>query len=336
MTTELISCIPHLCYHMVEIIFLGSGGSIPTEKRRHPAILLRHEAYNILFDAGESVQMRIEPYGINRKMVIFCSHRHPDHTIGLVGLLLRFSLLGRQKPLDIFGPKDLIPWVRMAQEAIHIGTSFPTTVYGVENGFVWEQDEMKVRAFEVSHRGLALGFAFSYQRTRGKFLPEKARALGVPKGALWGKLASGETIFLDDGRRISPHDVTLSPGHGLKIVYSGDTRPCDNTRTAAKDADILIHEAMYTEEHGTLAEERGHSTAKQAAEIAAMSNVRLLILTHYSPRYYDGASILEEAREVFPTTILARDMMTVRLLYDGTLEVRQPDGHLRSFSAFRG
>lgn len=307
---------------MVEIIFLGSGGSIPTEERRHPAILLRHEAYNILFDAGEGVQMRIEKYGLNRKMVIFLSHTHPDHTIGIIGILLRFSLMGRQNPLEIYGPTNIIPWVKFAQESIHLGTSFPTTVFGVENDHVWEAGNARIRAFEVSHRGPALGYEFVYERPTGKFLPDKAKELGIPKGALWGRLAAGEHITLDDGRGVFPQEVTLPPERGLKIVYSGDTRPCDNMRRAARDADILIHEAMYSEIHSDLAEERGHSTAKQAAEIAADANVRLLILTHYSPRYENGDVILEEAKEVFPNTIVARDLLSIDLAYDGEIRIR--------------
>lgn len=306
---------------MVEIIFLGTGGSIPTEERRHPAILLRHEAYNILFDAGESVQMRVEPYGINRKMAIFCTHIHPDHTLGIAGLLLRYSLLGRLKPLDIFGPKDLIPWVQMAQDSIHLGTTFPTTVYGIEGDYEWTQGNATVRSFEVSHRGMAFGYEFRYARPTGKFLPEKAKELGIPKGALWGKLAAGETITLENGTQIKPEDVTLPAGKGIKVVYSGDTRPCDNVRKAATGADILIHEAMYTEEHSQLADERGHSTARQAAEIAAEAGARLLVLTHYSPRYENGNQILQEAKEFFGNVIVAKDLMHITLSNNGILNV---------------
>ncbi len=310
---------------MVDVIFLGSGGSVPTEKRRHPAILLRHEAYNILFDAGESVQIRLEPFGLNRKMSIFISHRHPDHAVGLIGLLLRFSLMGRTTPLDIFGPKDLLDFVRMAQESIHMGTSYETVVYGIEHGFTWDYGNATIKAFDVSHRGQALGYVFEYKRPTGKFLPDKAKELGVPKGALWGRLAGGESITLEDGSKVSPDDVTLPTKIGLKIVYSGDTRPCDNMREAAKDADILIHEAMYTEEHSQLADDRGHSTAKQAAEIAAKAKVKLLVLTHYSPRYDNGDQILEEAREIFTNTVVAKDMMSIILDYDGAVKIKLPE-----------
>ncbi len=306
---------------MVDIHFLGSGGSIPTEERRHPAILLRHEAYNILWDAGEAVQMRLEPFGINRKMVCMITHRHPDHVIGLTGMLLRFSLLGRIKPLEIYGPKELIPWIKMQQSTINLGTTFETTVYGIEEGIIWEKDFATIRSFEVDHRGYALGYEFTLSKPTGKFLPEKARELEVPKGSKWGRLAAGETIELENGTTITPSDVSLPAEKGIKIVYSGDTRPCDNIREASRGANILIHEAMYTEEHSELAAERGHSTAKQAAQIASDCDVGLLILTHYSPRYENGDVILKEAKSVFQNTILARDLMKVTLSYDGHVEV---------------
>ncbi len=306
---------------MVDIHFLGSGGSIPTEDRRHPAILLRYEGWNLLWDAGESVQMRIESHGINRKMIIFITHKHPDHNMGLAGILLRFSLLGRIKPLEVYGPKDLIPWVKIQQESINLGTTFPTTVYGIEEGVIWSDGFASMRSFEVDHRGFAVGYEFTITKPTGKFLPEKAEELGVPKGSLWGKLASGESIELEDGTVIKPDDVSLPADRGLKVVYSGDTRPCDNLRSAAKDADILIHEAMYTEEHSELAAERGHSTAKQAAQLASEAGVGLLILTHYSPRYENGDMILEEAKSVFDNTILARDLMKVALSNNGHIEI---------------
>ncbi|MHA1906078.1 MAG: ribonuclease Z [Candidatus Thorarchaeota archaeon] len=309
---------------MVDIHFLGSGGSIPTEKRRHPAYLIRYESWNILWDAGESVQMRIEPFGINRKMKIFITHQHPDHNMGLAGLLLRFSLMGRIKPLEVYGPKELIPWIKIQQESINLGTTFPTTVYGIEEGIIWSEGFASMRSFEVDHRGYAVGYEFTITKPTGKFLPDKAKELGIPQGSLWGRLAAGETIELDKGTVVKPSDVSLPADKGIKIVYSGDTRPCDNVRDAAKGADILIHEAMYTEEHSELAAERGHSTAKQAAKIALDADVGLLILTHYSPRYENGDVILKEAKTVFENTIIARDLMKVTLTNDGQVEVENP------------
>lgn len=311
---------------MIEIIVLGSGGSIPTQKRNHPAIAIRYEGWVLLFDAGEDVQRQFEKanIGLNKKMAIFVSHVHADHVLGLPGLLLRFSLLGRIKPLNIFGPKDLIEYVKVSQSTINIGTTFEAVVYAIEPGIIFQEQNLTVRAFEVDHRGYALGYEISWSRPTGKFIPAKAEELGVPKGPLWKALASGESIKLDNGTKVTPEQVTEPGPKPLKIVYSGDTRPCEELRTASTNADILISEAMYTTEHENLADERGHSTAAGAAKLAGDTGVQLLVLTHYSPRYYDGDEIIEEARSIFPNSVLARDHMRIRLARDGSCVVVKP------------
>jgi ribonuclease Z len=310
---------------MIDIVFLGSGGSIPTENRNHPAIAIRYEGWIFLFDAGEDVQRQFEKakLGLNKQLAIFITHNHADHVLGLPGLLLRFSLLGRLKPLDIYGPKELIEYVRISQLSINLGTTFETTVYAIQPGIVFQQGPITIRAFEVDHRGFALGYELSLQVPTGEFLPERAEELGVPMGPLWSTLAKGERVTLADGRIISPEDVTRPRPRPLKIVYSGDTRPCQSLREASKDADILISEAMYTKEHSDLAEERGHSTAEDAAKIALDAEVSLLVLTHYSPRYFDGEPILTEARAIFPNTILARDLLAVSLDKEGNPTIIQ-------------
>ncbi|MHA1933903.1 MAG: ribonuclease Z [Candidatus Thorarchaeota archaeon] len=312
---------------MIELVFLGTGGSIPTMGRNHPSVALKYQGYVLVFDAGEDVQRQFEAarIGLNKPMAIFITHQHGDHILGLGGLLLRLSLLGRIKPLSIYGPKALIDYVKMNQETINLGTTFPTTVYGIEESIVFSEEYASVRSFQVDHRGFALGYEFTYQRPTGQFLPEKAKELGVPKGPLWKSLASGNTVELEDGTQVEPGDVTSGKPKTLKIVYSGDTRPCQAVRDAAKDADILIHEAMYTMEHADLASERGHSTASDAAEIARDCCVKLLLLTHYSPRYGDGTEILNEARNVFSNAHLARDLLRIKLSLDGSIELNQSE-----------
>jgi len=312
---------------MIEFVVLGSGGSIPLPGRNHPAYLIRHEGWNLLFDAGEDVQRRFVEAnaGMNKHMAVFISHIHADHVLGLGGLLLRFSLLGRERPLQVFGPAPLLDFVRVNQDTINLGTTFPTTVHAIEEGIVFEKDNARIRAFQVDHRGFTLGYEFVYQRPTGPFLPEKARELGVPEGPLWGKLASGQTVELESEVSIEPAQVTGKQDKPIKIVYSGDTRPCKAVRESAEHANLLVHEAMYTEEHSDLAEERGHTTAREAAQIAKDAEVELLLLTHYSPRYGDGTTILAEAKEVFPNSMLARDLLRITFDSDGKHAVIPPE-----------
>jgi len=311
---------------MIEIVFLGTGGSIPTEKRNHPAIAIRYEGWVLLFDAGEDVQRQFEKaqLGMNKKMAIFVSHVHADHVLGLPGLLLRFSLLGRIKPLNIYGPKELIEYVKVSQSTINLGTTFEAVVHAIGPGEIFSQQDLSVKSFEVEHRGYALGYEIKWARSTGKFLPSKAEKLGVPKGPLWKLLASGESIKLEDGTTISSADVTEAGPEALKIVYSGDSRPCDELKKAAKGADILVCEAMYTSEHAVLAEERGHSTAADAANLAKETGVKLLVLTHYSPRYYDGEEVIGEALPIFANSVLARDLMRIQLCKDGSAVILKP------------
>jgi ribonuclease Z len=311
---------------MIEIVFLGTGGSIPTKGRNHPSIAIRYEGWVLLFDAGEDVQRQYEKsnLGLNKKMAIFISHVHADHVLGLPGLLFRFSLLGRIKPLFIYGPEELIEYVKVNQSTINLGTTFEAEVHAIKPGVIFQEQHLTVRAFEVDHRGYALGYEITWSRPTGKFHPSKAEELGIPQGPLWKALASGESVVLDDGRTVSSEQITEPGPKPLKIVYSGDTRPCDALRSASTDADILISEAMYTKEHSNLAEERGHSTAIGAAELARDAGTKLLVLTHYSPRYYEGNEIIEEARNVFPNAVLARDGMRIRLGRDGTAVVVKP------------
>jgi ribonuclease Z len=315
---------------MLEVIFLGTGGSIPTEgppRRNHPAIAIKHQGHIILLDAGEDVQRQLArgSIGLNKPMSIFISHMHADHILGLPGLLLRFALLGRIRPLRIYGPPELIPYIKTHQKTINLGTTFETTIHGIEGGTILEIKDLNVHAFEVDHRGFALGYEVVFQRPTGPFFPEKADQLGVPKGPLWSKLASGESITLEDNREIRPEDVTDKKPPPLKIVYSGDTRPCPSLKKAATDANILICEAMYSSEHSDLAKERGHMTAKEAATLALECNVGLLVLTHYSPRYEIGEDIIAEAQSVFQKSVLARDFMRISLETDGTFEIMHPE-----------
>ncbi|NWF95307.1 MAG: ribonuclease Z [Candidatus Thorarchaeota archaeon] len=304
----------------MEVVFLGTGGAIPTEGRKHPAIVVAHQGWNFLLDCGEYAQMQLERAGIgfNKNMVVLVTHLHADHVLGLPGVLLRLSLLGRTRPLMVYGPPGLIEYVRVCQATINLGTRFESTVYGIGAGPVLDIEDVHIRSFEVDHRGYALGYSVTRRRSRGRFLPERATELGVPMGPLWRQLSLGETVTLDSGKTVRPEDVTLEAGLGTKIVYSGDTRPCDTLRDASRDADLLISEAMYTSEHEHLAHERGHMTAAQAASIAAEARVKCLVLTHFSPRYdsVQGAPILEEAREIFPNTLLAHDLMRIKV-HDG-------------------
>jgi len=176
------------------------------------------------------------------------------------------------------------------------------------------RDGYEIAVFATEHRVDTIGFALVEQTRLGRFNPERARELGIPEGALWGRLHRGERVVLDDGRTIDAADLVGPPRRGRVLVYSGDTRPCDTLIAAAKGADLLVHEATFSTEDEARAKETGHSTAAEAARVAAEAGVRRLVLTHISPRYTrDAPELLAEARAVFPDVTIARDGFTVEI-----------------------
>jgi len=170
----------------------------------------------------------------------------------------------------------------------------------------------------------ALGFALVEATRLGRFNPDLAREIGIPEGPLWGKLHRGIRVTLDDGREIDPTELVGPTRPGRKLVITGDTRPSDATVEAAMGADVLVHEATFADEEAARAAETGHSTAREAADVAHRAGAVQLILTHVSARYSRDVSDLErEAREVFPNTVIARDGAEFEIAFKESLVVSQ-------------
>jgi len=174
-----------------------------------------------------------------------------------------------------------------------------------------------ISAVPVDHRGAtALAYVLAEDERRGRFDPERARALGIPEGPLWGRIHHGHPVTLDDGRVISPETLVGPARPGRRLALSGDTRPNEQLGDAARGADLLVHEATFGDEEAARAADTGHSTAREAAELAARAGVKRLVLTHFSARYSrDTAELVREARERFPETVAARDGMEVEIPY---------------------
>jgi ribonuclease Z len=299
----------------MRIIFLGTGGSIPTRERGSPAIAIVRKREVILFDCGEGTQHRMAAAHVsfNRPTRIFVTHLHGDHVLGLPGLLQTMSLLEREIPLQIYGPRGLASFVG-AFTSILGAPTFPLEINElVEEGVAYSGPEYRVEAVRADHEGESWSYGLFENPRPGRFHPERARMLGIPMGPLWRRLQYGERVVLDDGRVIEPEEVVDPPREGRKIIYSGDTRPSRALIRLAEGADILIHEATFDDGLAERAYRDGHSTARQAAEVALAAGARSLILIHISSRYPDASILLEQARAVFPNTMIAADMMEVDL-----------------------
>lgn len=309
--------------------FLGTAASRPTVERNVSAIALVRDGETLLFDCGEGTQRQMMRYGISLVPGdIFFTHFHTDHVLGAIGLLRTMHMQGRTEPLRIWGPAGAVRFLQRA-EVFGAGDrlGFPVTVSEVEAGVPIVRTGYSLVPFAAAHGPTpAVGYALVEAIRLGRFHPDRARELGVPEGPLWGHLHRGRTVTLPDGRTVSPADLVGPPRPGRRVVVTGDTRPCESTVDAARDADLLVHEATFAEEEAARAIETGHSTAREAATVAAAAAVQRLVLTHVSARYSRDTSELErEAKAVFPNVTMARDGMEVDVPYRGA-EDEPPNG----------
>lgn len=297
----------------MEVTILGTSSAVHTPTRSHPAIVLRYAGEVMLFDCGEATQKqliyaKISPMKINR---IFLTHYHGDHILGLPGLLQSMNFRGREKPLYIYGPKGLNRIMAAIKMLGFQDFDFPVEVVEIENGTILETDEFIVKAQKVKHNVIAYGYSIE-EKKKPQFLRQKAIELGVPVGPLFGKLHNGEEVEVD-GKIIKPEEVLGEPKKAKKIVYSGDTIPCEEMVQFASGADLLIHEATYTLEDSDKAIQNFHSTSADASKIASRADVDKLILTHFSPRYTNTKDLLNQARQKFKNTDLAADLMVINV-----------------------
>jgi ribonuclease Z len=297
----------------LDLVFLGTSGSVPTAKRGLAGTLLRRGGERILVDCGEGTQRQLlrSSVGLVELPEIFLTHYHADHYLGLPGMLKTFALRGRAVPITIYGPpglKDLFGALRR----IFGKLTYPYELVELAPGESLQRAEYKLQTFPVNHGVSAVGYSIVEAARPGRFDVEAANKLGVPEGPQRGALQRGEPVTLDDGRVVRPELVLGQARTGRKLVISTDTAPAQTVVEAARGADVLIHEATFAAEERDRARETLHSTAAEAAEVARSAEVGLLALTHLSNRYF-GGEIEREAQEVFPDTVVPRDLDIIEI-----------------------
>ena len=294
--------------------FLGTSAACPTVDRGVSGLAIVREGETFLFDCGEGTQRQMMRYGVSFAFThLFFTHTHSDHILGLTGLLRTQQLQGRTEPMFIWGPKNSAKTLR---QCITLGgerLTFAVALTELAADSTVRGADYHIESFPVDHRGSsAVGYIFSEKNRLGRFNPDIARTMGIPEGPLWGQIHRGQAVTLPDGRIVAPSEFVGHARRGRRIVLTGDTRPCNATIDAARDADLLIHEATFADDEAERAVETGHSTAREAAVVAEAAGARRLILTHISARYTREAPELEsQAREVFPNTQIARDGLAV-------------------------
>ena len=294
---------------------------MPLPNRHLTSVLLRREGELFLFDCGEGTQVSLRRLNLRWKKisVIFISHTHADHVTGIPGLLMLSSQVDRDDPLYIIGPPRIAEYIESSRRVLDMYINYEIIVQEITApGIVYKGDGFHVRCFPLSHTKPCYGYTLEENVRPGEFHPQKAEALNIPMGKLWGKLQKGETIQTPDGREIHPDDVMGPPRQGRKFSFVTDSLAVPEISTHVIGSDLFICEGMFGRELAEDARAKKHMTVEEAAKIAAASaGVRKLALIHYSPRYteYELKKILAEAQAIFPQTVLTKDRMVFPIEY---------------------
>lgn len=295
----------------MRVIFLGTSGSAPTKARNLPSVAMEHEGEVILFDCGEGTQRQIMQFSVNISKVssVFITHAHGDHIIGIAGLVRTLALNKRTAPLRIYIPEGQESVIKSLIEFDNALIGYPIEIIPIKGGAVYKGDDYTISAFKVEHTIKCYGFVFA-ENYKVHFIKQKAEQLGI-KGKMYSELVKKGQMTIN-GKKVTLSSVTTGE-KGRKMVYATDTKPSKVTQKAATGANLLIHEATYTEKFKEQADERGHATALQVAKLAKAAKVNMLVLTHISARYKDPTELLDEAKSVFKNTKVAQDGMAIEL-----------------------
>lgn len=303
----------------MELHFLGTGSGLPSKQRNVSSLAIRflhRKSTQWLFDCGEATQHQLlySPISLVKIDKIFITHMHGDHIFGLPGLLCSRAAQGATTPLTIYGPKEIKPFIEATLSLSKSYVSYEITYVATTEGVLFSDDTLTVSAHLLDHVIPSYAYKIIEKDRPGTLDHEKLRKEGIEPGPIYKQLKNGEVVTLPDGRTLHGKDYVGAPKKGRVIVIAGDTRPLDELVSFADSADVLIHEGTFLSALENEANEYGHSTVASAAMIAKRANVKKLIITHISSRYANNEDVLlKEAKEHFPNSIIAKDMMVVRL-----------------------
>ena len=299
------------------VIPLGTAGAIPTRERHLSSVAVERKGRVLLLDCGEGTQYRLLHANLNRARIdaVFITHLHGDHLYGVPGLAGTVGMLQRSEPMTVVGPVGIARFLSAAagvsEEEIPYGldvVELDVQAIGDEAEVVYETDERIVTARPLDHRIPAVGYRLAEKPRRGRFDPDAARALGVTDPRDFGTLHEGEPVTTDDGTVVRPEQVVGPQRPGVSLSYCTDTRPCDGSRELSEGVDLMIHDATFAHDLIDQAIKTGHSTAREAAEVARDAGAHRLLLTHISARYEDATPLAEEAKEIFDATEAAEEL----------------------------
>ncbi|WP_150268046.1 ribonuclease Z [Paenibacillus tepidiphilus] len=299
----------------MDLYFLGTNAGVPTLQRNVTSVALRlpEERRSFwMFDCGEGTQHQVlrSPLRLGKLEKLFITHLHGDHLFGLPGMLSSRGYQGGTAPLSIYGPPGIKAYLEISLSVSQSRIPYKMEIVEHDGGLIFEDDSFKVEAGLLDHRVDSYGYRVTEKDSPGSLNTELLSSYGLKPGPLYGRLKRGEDVLTDQGQLIQAASVVNEPKRGRIVTILGDTRPCRGALPLAEDADLLLHEATFAHDLAEMARQYHHSTARQAAELAKEAGARELLLTHFSSRYItaeDLAPLLEEARQVFPNTLLAEE-----------------------------
>ena len=291
----------------MRVTAVGTSGGLPTAQYGTSCVYLNLFGDEILLDCGEGSQQRLMRYNSSPNVdAVFISHFHADHTLGVPGLVQALEMNERDRQLDIYVPEHRTGRAHRLIEGAYEWPSYPVEIHGYSGDEpAIETEEYSVQPFETAYTEHSYGFSVQEAEKR-EFLVERARALGVEPGPKYGTLQSGRAVETAEGDTVEPEDVLSEPKPGRKIVYPGDTRPSPGVVDAASDASLLVYSAMFGDTQSDRARSTGHSTAREAGQVASESGTDRLWLTHISPRHEGAEQRLEsQAAAAFDGEVVA-------------------------------
>ena len=301
----------------LKLVFLGTSAAIPTYERGLSSLAIVRGNEIIIFDAGEGMQIKFirSKLGMNKKMKIFITHIHGDHCLGLLGLLQTLSLMGRTKPIDIFGEPRLQEFISVNRKILNFNINYQIIVHTIQNeGILVKEKDYLIKACYADHSILAFSFILEENDRPGVFNIERAQQSGIPEGQLYTLLQRGVDIEYN-GTQLLARDFTGPSRPGRKVGISGDTRPSKKLEIFFRDCDVLVFESTFITPEKDKAIERFHSTALEASLLAKIAKVKKLILTHFSSRYTNLKLIEMEAKKNFENIHIAHDNDVISVPY---------------------
>lgn len=314
---------------MFEIVFLGTSASAPSIHRGLSAQVVMVKDQRFLIDCGEGTQRQILTSGLGFKRLnkVLLTHGHLDHILGLGGFVSTLSRWENMDQVDIYAGRSTLRRVAdLLFKVVFPNGRAPLDInfIEIEPGVIFHDDKFTLTAVPVSHRGPdCYGFVFE-EKPHRPFLAEKAAELGVPFGPERAQLVRGNSVTLADGRVITPDDVLGTAVPGVKYVHIGDVGRTENLVNVCHNADALVIEATYLQEDAEMAAEFGHLTAVQAAQLARDAQVKSLILTHLSRRYF-ARDTRQEAQAIFPHAQIAHDFDHYQITREGAVRLAKEE-----------